>query len=128
MNTLKILKGRDINLSVNSQPLSFVTEFSATEKSTTYPIKEMLSDEVVDHIIRDKKYKITLTALSLFDFSVFDSEPFSIVVSSDNVCYTYGGCRLLGVTHDVKAEKPITDRYEIEAQSLKLREVCYEQD
>lgn len=127
MNTLKIVKGKDITLLVNSTPLCFVTEFTASELRENYPIREMLCADDVDNILLKKKYKITLTALSLFDSSVFCAEPFELTVSDDNNEYTYNGCTLVGITRDITGEKPVVDKYEIQAQGLKQREVLYEQ-
>jgi len=123
MNTLRIVKGRDITLSVNSVPLCFVTEFSASQIRENYPIKEMLSADNVDDIILCQKYKIRMTALSLFDSSVFDMEPFTITVSDDSSEFVYSGCTLVGVTRDIAGEKPITDKYEIVADTMEQREV-----
>lgn len=123
MNTLRILKGKDIVLSVGTHELSFVTEFTAVSEGNSYPVKEMLNEENVDNIILDKKYKISITALSLFDESVFDIEPFELTVSDENKEYVYTGCRVVKVARDIKAVNPIENKFELEAVSMEQREV-----
>lgn len=120
MNTLKILRGKDIVISVNYEQLCFVKNFSAKEVADAYKIEEILSDDVVDFIKLKKGYVLTIEALSHFDSSVFGREPFTVTVDDGEASYQYFDCRLVKKERDVNADKPIIDRYTIVALKLKV--------
>lgn len=122
MNTLKILKGSDIKISVNYEQLCFVKNFSAKEVVDVYNIEEILSDAAVDFLKLKKGYVLTITALSHLDSSVFNKEPFTVIVDDGETVYQYFDCRLVKKERDVNGDKPILDKYTIAALTLKVSE------
>ena len=126
MNTLRISKGKDVELSVDNELLCFVTDFSAKEINDSYPISEFLSDTYVDELPLKKRYELSITALSHLDSSVFDKDSFELSVTLKDSKYVYKNCHLKSKLKDINASKPIVDRYTIVATELEVMEVAYE--
>lgn len=126
MNTLRILKGKDITLSVDDTVLCFVTDFVAQESSDVYKIEEFLSDSEVDSINFKKSYVITITALTHLNQRVFDKENFTLRIDDGNTAYEYINCRLKDKKREILSSKPITDKYTIIASDMKVLEGLYE--
>lgn len=122
MNTLRILKGKDITLSVDGTVLCFVTDFVAQESSDVYKIEEFLSDSEVDNINLQKSYVITITALTHLNQSVFDKESFTLRIDDSSTAYEYVNCRLKDKKREILSSKPITDKYTIIASDMKVLE------
>ncbi len=126
MNTLRILKGKDITISVDGTVLCFVTDFVAQESEERYEIKEFLSNEPVDSVELKKCYELKITALTHFNKKVFEKQPFTLRVCDGDTAYEYVSCRLKSAVRDVNASKPIVDKYTIVAQDMKVLEGQYE--
>lgn len=126
MNTLRILKGKDIDISVDGEKLCFVTDFVAKKSSQFYKIEEFLCAQEVDGIKVKTSYELTLTALTHLDQSVFDKEKFTLCVSMPDNSYEYSPCHLKSVEHDVSASKPIVNRFTIIAENLSILEVSHD--
>lgn len=122
MNTLRITKGNDIEITVDGQMLCFVTDFVAQEKRGVYEIQEMLSDDVVDNIALKTSYELSITALSHLDSKVFDKENFKITVSDKTKTYEYSNCLLKSKVRDVSGAKNVVDKYTIVASDMKIVE------
>ncbi len=123
MNTLKITKGSDVKISINSEQVYFITDFTAKEVTDFYKIEEMLSGDVVDYLKMKSVYVITLKALSHFDSSVLKNDGFTLTVEDNSSVYQYFSCRLTKKERDIKPSKAITDMYTIIASQLKVTEV-----
>lgn len=123
MNTLRIVKGKDIEICVNGDVLCFVTDFVAKEQRRFYKIDEILSEDSVDEIELACTYQLTVTALSHFDSSVFENDGFTLTVNDKSEIYEYSGCRLIEKRLDVNASGPIVNKFIIEAKSLNAQEV-----
>ncbi len=123
MNTLRILKGEDINVYVDDELLCFVTSFVATESSDVYKIEEFLCDEAFDTIPLNKSYEITLKALSHLDGEVFEKQGFTLSVTDNNKKYEYLNCCLKSKEKEAMPQKPLTNKYMIVAAKMKVSEV-----
>ncbi len=121
MNTLRILKGKDITITVDDTVLCFVTDFVAKETSDVYNIEEILSDEYVDSINEKESYVLTITALTHLNEKLFEHEPFVLRVSDGENIYEYSGCVVKEKVRDASASKPIVDKYTVSA--TKMREL-----
>lgn len=126
MNTLRVSKGKDVELFVNDELLCFVTDFSAKEISDSYPISEFLSDTYVDEIPLKTRYELTITSLSHLDAKVFDKDAFELSVVLSDIKYVYKNCRLINKLKDINPNKPVSDRYTIVSTELEVLEVAYD--
>lgn len=126
MNTLRVLKGKDVELAVDGESLCFVVDFSAKEIKDSYPITEFLSDTYVDNIPLKPRYELSVTALSHLDEKVFEKDSFELSVKLSDQKYVYKNCTLIKTQKDVNEDKPIVDRYTIAATQLEITEVAYD--
>lgn len=126
MNTLRITKGKDVELFVNDEMLCFVTDFSAKEITDSYPISEFLSEAYVAELPLKTRYELAVTSLSHLDSSVFPNEPFELSVVLSDMKYVYKNCRLIKKQKDVNPDKPVSDRYVIVSTELRVMEVVYD--
>lgn len=126
MNTLRILKGRDISLLIDNTELCFVKEFCAKEMCDYYKIEEILNDNEVDYLKRNTGYVLTIVALSHLDSSVFSKDNFTLSVSDGENTYDYVRCKLKEKVRDIEPSKEILDKYTIIASDLKILEGVYE--
>lgn len=126
MNTLRVLKGKDVELAVNGESLCFVVEFSAKEIKDSYPITEFLSDTYVESVPLKPLYELNVTALSHLDSRVFEEDSFELSVMLSDQKYVYKNCSLTKKQKDVNEDKPIVDRYTITATQLEVTEVVYD--
>lgn len=126
MNTLRITKGKDVELFVNDEMLCFVTDFSAKEITDSYPISEFLSEAYVTELPLKTRYELAVTSLSHLDSSVFPNEPFELSVVLSDMKYVYKNCRLIKKQKDVNPDKPVSDRYVIVSTELRVMEVVYD--
>ena len=122
MNTLKITKGKDVQICVGDTPLCFVTDFFAKENRDAYKIEEILSDEYVDVVNSHKDYTIIITAYSMLDGSVFATTPFILKALCETSVFEYYGCELLSFQRDIDSSKPLTDKYVITAKGMRVVE------
>ena len=126
MNTLRISKGKDVELFVDDELLCFVTDFSAKEICDSYPISEFLSDTYVDELPLKTKYELSITSLSHLDSKVFEAEPFELSVVLSDIKYVYKNCHLINKQEDINPNKPVSDRYTIVSTELEVLEVAYD--
>lgn len=126
MNTLRVLKGKDVELALNGELLCFVVDFSAKEMKDSYPITEFLSDTYVDNIVMKPRYELNITTLSHLDSRVFEKDGFELSVQLSDQKYVYKNCSLIKTQKDVNEDKPIVDRYTIIATQLEVTEVVYD--
>ncbi|MBQ8058007.1 MAG: hypothetical protein IJ275_06720 [Ruminococcus sp.] len=126
MNTLRVTRGKDVELFVNDEMLCFVTDFSAKEITDSYPISEFLSEAYVTELPLKTRYELAVTSLSHLDSSVFPNEPFELSVVLSDMKYVYKNCRLIKKQKDVNPDKPVSDRYVIVSTELKVMEVVYD--
>ncbi|MBE6824879.1 MAG: hypothetical protein E7513_05980 [Ruminococcaceae bacterium] len=126
MNTLRILKGKDITITVDGTVLCFVTDFVAHESEERYEIEEILNSDAVDSVQLRKSYELNITALTHFNKKVFEKQPFTLRVCDGDTAYEYVSCRLKSYYRDVNSSKPIVDKYTIVAQDMKVLEGQYE--
>ncbi len=122
MNTLRILKGKDITITIDDTVLCFVTDFVAKETKDVYNIEEILSDEYVDTIALKESYVLTITALTHLNEELFKREPFVLRVSDGENIYEYSGCVVKSKVRDASASKPIVDKYTVTANKMRVVE------
>lgn len=123
MNTLRILKGNDIELFVDDELLFFVTSFVAQQNAEVYKIEEFLCDEAFDTVPLNKSYELILCTLMHQSAKVFDKESFSLSVHDGNKKYEYLNCRLKSKEQEILPNKPIIDKYTIVATKMNVVEV-----
>lgn len=126
MNTLRISKGKDVELFVDDELLCFVTDFSAKEICDSYPISEFLSDTYVDELPLKTRYELTVTSLGHLDAKVFDKDAFELSVVLSDIKYVYKNCHLINKQEDINPNKPVSDRYTIVSTELEVLEVAYD--
>ncbi|MBQ7965095.1 MAG: hypothetical protein IJ331_03320 [Ruminococcus sp.] len=126
MNTLRISKGKDVELFVDDELLCFVTDFSAKEICDSYPISEFLSDTYVDELPLKTRYELNITSLSHLDAKVFDKDAFDLSVVLSDIKYVYKNCHLINKQEDINPNKPVSDRYTIVSTELEVLEVAYD--
>ena len=126
MNTLRVLKGKDVELAVNGELLCFVIDFSAKEIKDSYPITEILSDTCVHNVPLTPRYELNVTALSHLDGRVFEQDCFELSVMLSEQKYVYKNCTLTKKQKDINEDKPIVDGYTITATQLEVMEVVYD--
>ena len=65
MSKLRIIRGKDIVLSLDDEPLFGVTEFSATEKRVFHQVRECMRSAAVKHVPQEAHYQLKLKALNV---------------------------------------------------------------
>lgn len=123
MNTLRLLKGEDINIYIDEELLCFVTSFVAQESSDVYKIEEFLCDEAFDTVPLNKSYELSITALTHLDSEIFEKDGFILSVTDGNKRYEYLNCRLKSKVREALPQKPLTDKYTIIATKMNVAEV-----
>ena len=123
MNTLRILKGSDINIYVDDTLLCFVTQFEAMMQRDAYEIKEMLSENAVDYVNQSEGYVIYITAYTHLNAEVFEKDGFTLSVKGNGKMFNYSSCVLESVRKVANGDKPIVFKYTIKAKNLNVSEV-----
>lgn len=123
MNTLRLLKGEDINIYIDEELLCFVTSFVAQESSDVYKIEEFLCDEAFDTVPLNKSYELSITALTHLDSEIFEKDGFTLSLADGNKRYEYLNCRLKSKVREALPQKPLTDKYTIIATKMNVAEV-----
>lgn len=117
MSDLKILRGRDINATVNGQALFGLTELSTAHKPQYHEVYEYLSASPYARVPAGSICRIKLYMHSLFSRQIPMDGSFTLTVGDDEYEYIYSGCRVLERNTAARGDKSIEEVFLIEAES-----------
>lgn len=123
MSELRIIRGRDIVLFLDDEPLFGVTEFSAAEKRVFHQVRECMRSAAVKHVPQGAHYQLKLKALNVFDGQIPEDEPFTLSVRFEDEEYVYENCRLTECVYGAKGAENAESIYTLEADSMRWQEV-----
>lgn len=117
MDELRIVRGTDVILYADDQPLFGVTEFSAVQTADHHKVREYLSAEPYAYIPQGKTYQLRIQVLTLFDEQLPDA-PFTLCVKDGGREYRYRNCRVTGRKTEAQGSKNAVTVISAEADDL----------
>ena len=123
MSELRIIRGKDIVLFLDDEPLFGVTEFSATEKRVYHQVRECMRSAAVKHVPQEAHYQLKVKALNVFDGQIPEDELFTLSVRFEDEEYVYENCRLTECVYGAKGAENAESIYTLEADSMRWQEV-----
>ena len=118
MNDLKIVRGTDVTLLIDDEPLFGMTDFHAEMKAKNHRIYEYLSDKPVATVAGSPGFTIRLSVMTLFCDQFPRNRSFSLTVRMDGMEYVYEGCRLVSTSSEVKGASHGTQVLTIESERM----------
>ena len=121
MNELRMVKGTDLELYADDEPLFGVTAFSASKKQRYHEIYEYLCAKPCERIPQGTYYALSLKVMALFDRQLPTESEFSLRVKDGAVSYCYHGCNVTGQSTEVQGNTHAAEVITIEAESMEKR-------
>lgn len=119
MSELRIVRGTDVTLYVDTTPLFGVTSFSAVEKKSTYDIYEYLSTEPCERIPQRSSYEIKLSIMALFSDQLPTENGYELRVADGDTEYIYENCRLKEQKTELKGNEKAVEVLILEADRMR---------
>ena len=118
MNELRIVRGTDICLYADDEPLFGVTSFTAEEKPLFHEVYEYLDSKPCDRIPQGTEYEIRIGMMSLFDHQLPVVEEFTLRLTDGDVTYCYENCRVVGRRTKTEGSGMATEEFTVKANQM----------
>ena len=118
MNELRIVRGTDICLYADDEPLFGVTSFGAEEKPLYHEVYEYLNSKPCDRIPQGPEYEIRIGMMSLFGHQLPVGEEFALRLTDGGVTYRYGNCCVVGRRTKTEGSGIATEEFTVKADTM----------
>lgn len=119
MSELRIVRGTDVKLFAENEPLFGVTEFSAVQKNSYYDVYEYLSCVPCERVPQGSHYELKLKFMALFDNQLPVGNGFSLCVADGNTAYYYENCRITERKTELKGNAKSVEVFTLEADRMR---------
>ena len=121
MNDLRIVRGTDIRIYADENPLFGVTEFTASQTVKYHEVYEYLCAVPCERVPQGEGYVIKLHILSLFDRQLPTDRAFTLHVIDGDREYRYENCRVIERKTQVKGNHHAGVIVTVEAEYMRKR-------
>lgn len=121
MNDLRIIRGKDVKMTVDDELLFGMTEFSSEEKRKYHDVYEYLSDKPLQRIPGHAAYTIKLAVMTLFCDQIPHDRRFTLCVRCDETEYVYEGCAVTASKSEINGATGGSQVFTIEADRMTER-------
>ena len=121
MSELRVVRGRDIRLFVNNDPLFGVISFFAKENRSYHAVREFLSSSPVEMVPQSAEYELKLRTMTLFGEQLPSDRAFTLSLVEDGEEFSYSGCRLIRTEQEADGGKIAGQVHSITANSFTRR-------
>lgn len=121
MNDLRIVRGTDISIYADENPLFGVTSFTASQRVKYHEVYEYLSAIPCERVPQGEGYVIQMQILSLFDGQLPTDSAFTLRVIDGGREYRYENCRVTESKTQVKENHYAGVTVTVEADYMRKR-------
>ena len=120
MDELRIIRGTDVTLYADDDPLFGVTAFSASQAVKVHEVHEYLSAAPVQRVPQGAVYQINMKIMTMFASQIPDA-PFTLRIADGETEYRYENCSAVSRKAEAQGNEYIVTAVTCEADRMTKR-------